>query len=517
MRRAFSILAATVLLLSATGCSNKDDTPVNAVESAEAGELRLPTLTIPTLYNPCFEDEGADSIMTNLYSRLFKITTTGEIAGDLIAEWDYRDEVTRLELTLRSEGILWHDGEPLTANDVKFTLDTILSQRGLLAGELSAIDRIEVTDDTTFIIVLKEHDPFLLYKLADVAASILPAHIYEGKNPYSVIENPIGSGPFKLADSQEEGTLTLESHNGYYLGKAELSTLTYKLYPSIDSAVTAFEVGEIDILDIGLPMDKIEQYEQEGYTVTTIDNAQRISLVYNVNSGIFVGNPTLRKAVAAAIDKTAIDSALPAMLVEPTDSFIPSLFPLSQNTDATTPDFNTRTATELLESQYEQKEDGEYASLTMTIFDAEPYPEIAAVIKQNLEEVGINLTVVQLTYDQWVETVLKNGEFEMALSGGSYGPYPEAMVHRFAEGGTLNYGGYGVKEVSDKLYAAITEGKEGLRNSYLFDVQETLAEHLPVLPIVEWYDPVVIGERVQNPPQMSAEHSQYEYVDTIVE
>jgi len=518
MRRFFSLLAAAILLITAAGCAGKETPAEQSLSEAEKkGELRLPLLTLPYTFNPCVADEGDPAVVQNLFSRLFRITGTGELAGDLVSQWDYAEGSTDITMKLRSGSIRWHDGQALTSADIKFTLEGIKTQQGVLAEQLAAIESVEVTSDTQFVIHLTRYEPFILYTLAQDGASILPKHLYEGQVNWvtaPAATAPIGSGPYKFVERVEGTSITLERFPGYYGGSPKVGKLIFKLYQTADDALEGFEAGELDVLDCGMPMAKAAQYSaSDDYQLVTTDDASRISLVFNVTSGIFVGNPDLRRAILYALDREDIAAAA-APLTSPSDSFIAPLFEAVQNKAAALPSADAARADELLDAKYDKDASGKYLRITMTVFEAEPYPEIAAVIKQKLADAGIELTVVQLPFDEWQEDVLTSGEFEMALSGGSWGPYPEAIIHRVATGGALNYGGYNFKSVSDKLYAAMFEGKPGLRASYLSDVQETLVEHLPLIPLVDWYSPVALQAHVENPPQRSETLSPFEYSET---
>ncbi|HWQ50722.1 MAG TPA: ABC transporter substrate-binding protein, partial [Terriglobales bacterium] len=310
MRRIFSLLAAALLLISFAGCADKE-TPAqhNLEEAAKKGELRLPLLTLPYTFNPCVVDEGDPALVQNLFSRLFRVTGTGELAGDLVSEWDYPEGATDIAMTLRSGSIRWHDGQALTGADIKFTLEGIKAQQGVLAEQLAGIESVEVTSDTQFVIHLTRYEPFLLYTLAQDGASILPKHLYEGQENWvtaPAATAPVGSGPFKFVERVEGTSITLEKFAGYYGGSPRTDKLIFKLYPSADDALESFEAGELDVLDCGMPMTKAAEYAAaDDYKLVTTDDASRISLVFNVTGGVFFGNPELRKAILYALDREA--------------------------------------------------------------------------------------------------------------------------------------------------------------------------------------------------------------------
>lgn len=137
---ALALILALLMALSLISCGDDSTPPAgeNAQAAIRESVLRLPLLSLPYTFNPDAMDENAEAISENLFSRLVRLTSTGELLPDLAAEWSFNDAATELTLTLR-QGVTWHDGQPFTADDVVWTLSAIRSQSGVLYEQFSAV------------------------------------------------------------------------------------------------------------------------------------------------------------------------------------------------------------------------------------------------------------------------------------------------------------------------------------------------------------------------------------------
>lgn len=514
-----ALLLAALLCLSLTSCGDEDTPPAgeNAQAAIREGALRLPLLSLPYTFNPDAMDENAEAISENLFSRLVRLTSAGELLPDLATEWSFNDDATVLTLTLR-QGVTWHDGQPFTADDVVWTINAIRTQRGVLYDQLSPMKEVWQDDQGRVYLSFERSSPLFLYTLAEECASILPKHLYQGQDwlTAEAVTNPVGTGPFRFVERNEEtGRILLEKNDSYYGGKPALNSLVFQYYANATEARAAFERGELEALTVGQPLSVLSEYAQNpAVTLLTVDDATRIQLAFNVGDGVFHNNPTLRFAVASAIDREELLTEALYGVGAVSTTFLSPTFEDAVLSSATTPEYNARHAEEYLQTLYEKNDAGRYVRLTLTVCDVEPYPEIAAIIKKQLAEVGIELTVIQTDFEEWQESVVSSGEYEMTLYGGYQGPYPEAILHRVAIGGQLNVMRYQNTTVSDQLYAAIAQPKEALRRQSLREVQALLAEQLPFLPLLEWHTVTPVASYLVDPPQTSAVVSRNDYSKT---
>ena len=522
LRRLLSLVLALALALSLTACnSDEADPPAPTTEQGAAalreGALRLPLLSLPYTFNPDAMDEDAAAISENLFSRLLKINSKQEVLPDLATDWSYNDSCTQLTLTLR-QGVLWHDGQPLTVDDVTWTLNAIRTQVGVLYEQFLYVSDIWHDGESKIYIAFTQSSPFFHYVLTEEAASILPSHLYSGYDWLTApaVTSPVGTGPFRFGSRDEAGgTIVLEKNEDYYGGAPRLNRLVFQYYSTPQEARAAFERGELEVLTVGYPLSVLPEYEQNpAITLLRRDDASRIQLAFNVGEGVFHNNPVLRFAIASAIDREQLLTESLYGVGAVSTHFLSPLFADTILETATIPAFNRDRVEESLSTLYTKNEEGRYLRLTLSVCDVEPYPELAALIKSQLAEVGIEVTVIQTDRLEWEATVISSGQYEMTLYGGTQGPYPEAILHRTAIGGQLNVMRYQNTTVSDKLYAAITQPNRGLSAQYLKEVQTIFAEQLPFLPLLEWYTVTPAASYLADLPQTGTEVSVNDYSRT---
>ena len=159
---ALALILALLMALSLISCGDDSTPPAgeNAQAAIREGVLRLPLLSLPYTFNPDAMDENAEAISENLFSRLVRLTSTGELLPDLAAEWSFNDAATELTLTLR-QGVTWHDEQPFTADDVVWTLSAIRSQSGVLYEQFSPSRTSGATSRAPYISPLSAPAPCL--------------------------------------------------------------------------------------------------------------------------------------------------------------------------------------------------------------------------------------------------------------------------------------------------------------------------------------------------------------------
>ncbi|NLT58226.1 MAG: hypothetical protein GXX99_04605 [Clostridiales bacterium] len=506
-----SALLAALLLAGLAACGSKEAAPPEAVLRDRM--LRLPTLSLPYTFNPVAVYEGAEPISENLFSKALKLNAAGQVIPDLAELYEYNEDCTRLTLTFR-RAVKWHDGELCTAYDAEWTYQAIRTQQGLLASQFADVRSVRAADSSRLEIEFAKPSPFFIYTLTEDGACILPKHLYEGRDwlTAEAATTPVGTGPFRFVERVEGERVVLERNSDYFGGTPKIQRILFQLYPSAAEARAAFDRGELEALTTGLPLSAVQQQEEKReVNLFKIDDATRILLCFNEQSALFKDNPQLRRAIAQAVDREAILQEGMRGVGAASYSFISPLFQDALSATAVVPAHNPAKAVEQLASKYDKGEDGNYVRATLKVYDAEPYVEIAAILKRNLDEVGVEVTVIPMDFNEWQETVFTQGDFEMTLYGGYQGPYAEAILHRVAIDGQLNFTGYHNAALSDKLYEAFYEPLPGRRNSLMRDVQDILAQQLPMLPIAEWYTVIPVRSYVTDPPQGDSTVSANEY------
>ncbi|MBU8880690.1 ABC transporter substrate-binding protein [Bacillus sp. FJAT-29790] len=296
-------MVSSILLLS--GCAGD-----NSVEKTENSST--PT-TKQLIYgmeseieqvNPVLDEAGHSEIDSLLFRGLTKPTVNNEMVGDLAADWEISPDQLTYTFTLRDDA-KWEDGKPVTAEDVKFTLDKILDPKANTpnAGDFIEIKEVSVLNDNQVQITLNNPFPPLLEKLK---IGIVPKHILQDEdiNNTDFNQKPVGNGPFKLKEWGNDHTIIIERSDTYYGPRPKLDEIVFKPVPDVNTRALQLKTGEID-LALMEPNQLASVKEADNFTVNTMSTADYRAVMYNFRNPLFK-DAKVRQAMNLAIDREAI-------------------------------------------------------------------------------------------------------------------------------------------------------------------------------------------------------------------
>lgn len=288
-----------------------------AAQDDQRQDLAVGVQDVRVALNPAMELGNTGFPVTNalfetLVRRDFLSNDEGtgtDFVPGLAESWEREDDLT-LVLTLR-DGLTFHNGEPLTSEDVKFTFDRILdpdSQYVRARSQLGSIVQVEAPDPLTVRITTEYPDPVLVNLLAYPGAAIVPKDYYEAVGFDAFGQQPIGAGPYRLVDFRPDDTLQLAAFDDFWAGPPPARTLTFREIPEVSARITALANGEVDIINT-LPPDQIA-------TVNRLDCCEIRSVP--VNSHVInynTANPVMadsgfRRGLNLAIDRELLAEAL---------------------------------------------------------------------------------------------------------------------------------------------------------------------------------------------------------------
>lgn len=486
-------LSLALGLASCSGGGSKETagpTPSSSGESAGGGTFIVNLGADPTTFNPVLKaDDDGHLIYQNVFDGLLELNINSEVIPGLAETWDISDDGLVYTFHL-AKGVKWHDGEPFTSADVKYTFERIMSDDGFNGATLSAaLESIECPDDDTVVLTLKAADATLLGTLAWYECFIIPKHIYENEADWSsceaAIRKPIGTGAFKFADYQQGSSITLEKNPDYFKGAPSIDKLIFSIIPDDTTAVQAFKNGEIDLL-AGVPNSDVPAMQQDpDIKMGAMTAARRYQVICNMENET-MSKWEVRKAIALGIDREEISQKGTGGLQAPAYGFYPPFLDWAYNADADIGERDVAQAQQLLEQAgYTKDSNGMYLTLTLDVFAGGTYGDCGKVMASNLKEVGIDLKVNVIEMAAWAEKI-NAGNYELAMMAGFQGPDPDAMAKRVGTGAVMNYAKYSNARVDELLAQGKVLVTHEDRGACYKEVQAILAEELPIIPIVEF-------------------------------
>lgn len=441
----------------------------------------------PLTFNPDFQVDDNGFVPTlNIYSMLVTLNSDYAVIPELAKSWDVASDGLTITFHL-VENAKWHDGQPVTSDDVKYTFDTIKATASAPANPFFApVDSIDAPDPATVVFKMKSPSPSLIPFLGWYSTNILPAHIYKGtdwsKNPAN--QNPIGSGPFKFSKYSPGASLELLPNLDYFGEGPYLDKLIISIQPDANTAVQALTDGEVDLLLESPPRSQI----------ATLQNTQGIKvIVAPIPSFYYMGfnmkkeptsKPEVRKAICQAINKQQILDVALGGFGEVADTFYPKSIAWAADTspDAAPPTYDKDAANKALDAIYPVK-NGSRFKLTFPYFTASPeYADIATVMKQNLKDVSIDVDLVALEIGAW-GTRMQSGDYDIGILGGLWGPDPDNLKIRVGTGGGVNDWFYSNPDVDKLLTEGASTVDQATRAQKYFAIEKILATDLPIMPL----------------------------------
>ena len=249
------------------------------------------------------------AVSTNIFEGLTYRGPDLKLVPGLAESWEELDEGKRIRFTLRKD-VKFHNGEPFNAAAVKFTFDRLLGEEGAKGPQRSnyiVIDSVEVIDDYTVDLKLKNPDPVLLTKLAGYGAMIVPPQYIAEKGEEFFNTNPVGTGPFKFVSYAPKASISLAANPDYWGGAPKLSELEFRFISEPATAVAELQFGRVDlVIPPTIPIGMIPTIESDNnLEIVSVPGPTVDALRFNTRDGI-TADPRVRKAIIMAVDRAAI-------------------------------------------------------------------------------------------------------------------------------------------------------------------------------------------------------------------
>jgi len=408
----------------------------------------------------------------------------------LARTWEYQKSPPAYVFHLRP-GVTWHDGQPLTAQDVAFTVE-YLKKHPHPWVDLRPVKQAEVIDPQTVRLVLSQpYAPFL----EEIAGTmfILPRHIWqqvEDPRRFHAPQATVGSGPYKLAEyRREHGLYRFEAFEHYYQGKPAVPEISFV---QVGNGLVALKGKAVQAADV--PPEAVKELRAQGFTVLVQPHFFCLKLLFN-HRKFPQQDLAFRRALAHALDlPELVDQTLRGHGQPGSPGLLPPDSPWYQAPKTTYP-YDPAAVSRLLTSLGYQRTPKGWAKdgqvLELELLSGPLYARAAEYLKQAFQESGLTVRLRQVDHSILDQRV-KNQQFDLALSGhGGLGGDPRIIYDMTLGPLAAEFlGGY---QPSPALARLLTDQlhtlDEARRRRLVAQVQEQLAQEIPSLPLYypTWY------------------------------
>ncbi|SCL34894.1 peptide/nickel transport system substrate-binding protein [Micromonospora nigra] len=492
------LAAATLALAALAACS----TPAGPPGAATADTIVVATAGEPDTLNPVlnYGVDGASLIFDGLVARDQRNQLVPALARELpTVAPDGRTVTARLR-----EGVLFHDGTPLTARDVVFTYQAVLDPKvdSTLRSDLDMLASVTAPDDATVVFTLSHpYAPFL----QRLTLGVVPAAEFAGQDVNRARFNraPVGTGPYRVTSWTPGDRLVLAANDRYWGGR-----------PANDGVVVAFvaddnvraqraRAGEFDAVELA-PKLAAGFEGQPGYRLETVPTADYRGVMLPMGNPV-TGDLAVRRALSAAVDRAAMVTGVLGGAGEPAFGPVPPTSEYADPSVAGSPSADPAAATAALDAAGWRPgpdgirvKDGRQAAFALMYPAADSLrKELALAVTADARKVGIRITPEGLTWDAITPRM---GDDALLMGFGT--PYDPDFVSyklfhsRFAAQGFFNPGSYSSPVTDKALDQGRAQTDPGARRAAYVTFQQQLATDVPWVFLTYLQHTYVVSEAV---------------------
>jgi peptide/nickel transport system substrate-binding protein len=440
-----------------------------------------------------------------IFSGLMRFDGRGMPQPDLADSWGESADGTTYNFSIRKNA-KWHDGEPVTSDDVIFTIEMIKSSGSLFPEDIknlwSQIEVKRLNDQTLQFILPEPFAPFLDY----TTFGILPKHLLEGVPADQLASadfniNPVGSGPYKFARLITSGGqisgVVLEVNQDYYQSQAFIEQVVFRFYPTSEAALLAYQSGEV--LGISQISNDVLQTALSDPTLSVhTSSLPQLGLVFlnNNNTSVpFLQSANVRRALLLATNRNVITSKILQGQAVIADGPILS-GSWAHYDEIEHLDYDPDAAAALLKEEGYvipagggdvRAKEGQLLTFTLTHPDDAIHTQIAQAIQADWAIVGVQVDLQAVTYEALVNDFLGTRNYQAALADlntiRTPDPDPYLFWHQSEASGGQNYSQWDNRTASEFLETARTTADFADRARLYRNFQVLFTKDMPSLPL----------------------------------
>lgn len=471
------------------------------------GTLRIAGSEPVTLDPALVEDVYSAEYVTKIFSGLVTLDEKLEIAPDLAEKWEVSDDGTVYTFYLRKNA-RFHDGKPVTAEDVKYSLeracdpatgshtagiylDDIIGVKEKIAGKAAEIKGVEVVDKYTLRIRIDAPKAYFLAKLTYPVAFVVDKKNVESGPDWT--SSPNGTGPFKLKSYDPQEGITLEAFADFYGGRPLIDEVKI-VFPE-GSPFAMYQTGELDVTAVGIEnieqvLDPKNPLSKELMKISSLD---LMYVAFNVEREPF-NDADVRRAFACATDRLSLVKSLFKGMVNEASGILPPGMPgYTEKTKGLV--CKPSQARDFLKKSSYGGAEG-LPTITLSVSGGTALAQ--ALVKMYKDNLGVEVEIEQMPWELFLQEVNRRN-LQMFILGWS-ADYPDPHnfldIH-FHSQSPGNNTGYSSPEVDKLLEEARVEKDHGRRMELYQKAEDLLLKDAPWVPLFHGIDYILVKPYVR--------------------
>ncbi|HEU5424996.1 MAG TPA: ABC transporter substrate-binding protein, partial [Nitrolancea sp.] len=452
--------------------------------------------------NPVLSHDTASGAIINLMFQGVVQTSPedGSPAPSLAKSWDISQDGITYTFTL-NDGIKWHDGQPFSADDVKFTYDLFLNPEANSPRTSTLAERIakvETNDPAHVTVTLKT--PNSSFLVSNMAYGVVPQHILKDVQPKDIAQHDfstgkkgvtIGTGPFMFEDWVKDDHITLVKNPSYWQGEPNLEKWIYKVVPNTTVSVQQLKTGELDYASIE-PSDIDDMKKQDNVTVHTYDTYSATFWCFQLDPSktTVFQDKEVRQALLYALDRKAMVEAIDFGYSTVAIGTIPTI------SWAYNPDgiklhypYDMDKANQLLDQAgwakgsdgIREKNGRKLGFKILSNSGSQPREQYTSVFQQQWKKLGVDATPELIEWNSFLDRITKQKNFDLFFEGFSWGVDPDqtAWFATSSQKGGLNRGNYSNPQVDKLLQDGLATTDQAKRKDIYTQLENIVMDDLP--------------------------------------
>jgi len=496
------LICLNLLLLSCKRSIDVDNTDLQSRDMYVVSSISDAIYLNPVLAS----DSASSSVNSYIYNGLLKYDKDLNLVCDLAESYQISKDGLEIKFNLK-KNILWHDGEPFTVKDVKFTFDKLTdpNTRTPFSSDYLMVKEFKVIDDYSFVVTYAE--PFAPI-LESWGIGIIPEHIFRNEdiNKSEYNRKPVGTGPYMFKKWVTDQKIVLEANPNYYEGVPKIKVCLFRVIP--DQSVQFLELRTQTIDELSLTPDQWNAYDSffKNYTKYRYPAFSFTFLGFNLEKEPY-DNVKFRQAISYAIDKKDIITGVLSGMAKPAQGIFP---PQSWAYKEEIPyEYNPEKAIELLLSiGFSKSQDGKLLyngkdfEINIITNQGNKTRELTAqIIQEQLKKIGLQVNVRILEWSTFLNQYVNKKKFDALILGWNTAIDPDqfSLWHSSqSKEGQYNFMSYKNKEVDELLVKARTTFNKDKRIECYHRIQDIMKDDPPCIFLYYPENLVCVHNRFKN-------------------